>query len=1793
MRRIGKASLLFLVLSTAVIGSNFCLSNFHDESDFKTILASDNTKTNTSDKVYISVTNIMFQEDLRVKVKYTIQANSGVVVDENFINETMYGTEFVTMKKGASDIEGPDVIERIPFNPIELVPGGSDSSGTATSESIQLNNGLYDPESSYDGYIVWHEFNDDGSFNETIYQSNARTFTWPVSNFPTYSLKIEAEGAQQSLVSFEVNYDETLTPEIIGDNVTGYFFSTLRFTWENDVETVVFSADSYFNGTTNVYQNVWLDWDQDNHKFTYYILIDDLSNVEHDVVYQFIYNSDHFGSPQTIDNKDFPLKVHAGNKYINLPKIDFTYDTPEDPVNLSDYQKVDLNFVVRENEIWETKYNEVMSSLGYDTNYLELAPINSMSTITVENILSESGEHPDGVADSFNTEQITQYGQVTEPLEITGLDPATTYTADAILNLNSNIFNVDSVTLPIVFSTLDTVNPPQMTYIGDEDLDASDFTNWSRDVLKFNLAPGDWTFNNDLIMPGELFEMGELTFFIDGEEYETITLSRDLLSTLKEGENQINTINLGVDLIADTNYTFELNLEYTSKAKGLFNVGYHPTIAGSFSTRPQIIVPTLRFSGMDLVGDDKTSIDLNYQIIDDAKQLTGDNSDPLSLAQTFETLEIVDFREVTDDGLIEDENIDYTDKLDSSELLLSSEGDNTLRVSGLKGDTTYEFTTVLTFNETANSEKNTGWVPYDEDGQIAITKRVSTDTKFKSFDVEATEISTVKNDGEPTWTSLIEVRAPIGDESVSGIGTPNAGINVSYELQEIGGEGYQISDAISKDDLQTDTVTNEYYYQIEFGNLKPSTTYKFSTKTSYDSSVITTINDSSVIISTGKNDGYSNDMFTSEWGVRDMNVVEENNAYSDIYVSLSLKPEYANNQEFIEGYDSIQLIDPYGKVIYTNYEPLPNTLTPTLWLDGSFLPKSTLDGYSINIVNNENTNDSGESFLLPKLELEGLAEPYVDDNAVINAYPTSVDATLNFKNYNNILSASYAIKNIDSGELVWESNENSNLFNEKDSGDLEVEISTPEGLLEAETNYELSVNINFKDVVESDIGSSIKTFSFKTTPKNTITPEFSITPSYEAVKVNYSWEGNDADTYQLNEISANIYSSQDGYTTPIAEDKIIDVNSVSGNGDFEFLGLQSGLQYRVILEMSYDGLAEVVTQSINTTTLTKNKTFNSSFEMGKETENSIIVEYKYEGLTTKETTNNAAVKSIKFNLYEGETAIGEPLMGSEVNLDSLSYSGSKTFIINDPELIKPNNIYTLEEEVTYTSFSGWDSITNEPNYDVIKKSETTKIEYDKSIVSSTLEFIDDNKLNATITIDDMDEFKFTDTSIEVSLVSNGSPISFVLDGKSRVANQLKLDYLSLYPYASSESTDDKFVYEFELDGIYVPEGDSVELELYYNKQYSGSVAQQTNSPKVDPNSLKALSRYEYSNNYYVYELYVDSDESVDLNSDLSFTKKSSMELQSSEVATIDKTLLSGVGITYNEDNLYLKVDKSITRNDWRDLSFMKYRYMVVDNHSKSIVNFETQSAYYINGFDMIPLPKQPLTFGQVLLIIIFSILLFIFIWFVIYKILKYYDRNKWYDYAQKKAKAYYFMHSKNMTMYAWSHKFNEYESLSNMSVDQLKKYAKKINIPIPYKATKKELVNTLSLLTMTEIARIEEYTNYKIEISEKIREDLLNEFKNDKKESKWMKKRFEYTIDKIQRMQEEDYKKTSKDIFVSVYASFDKAFISFTDWVLNLINLKKKPKKNVEVKDHEWDTHEGESTEKEFNKKTKGGDLND
>lgn len=1820
MRKLSKISLLLIALGTTTASGQFYYSNLIDANDnHSNNSLVDNKATKKqggqvkvgSSKIYLNLTSIMFQENLNMTIKFTIQALDGSIVDQTFINNNLYGTELVIMEKGSTDFEGPGKIENISFDK-GVLDSSSSSLGNAEVSNISLNTGLYEKGKEYDAYIFWHEFE---SGSDVWYSSTPRTFTTPISNFPTVNMKREASGATQSLISFNVNYDDSLTS--IEQYDVDTFFKSLRLTWNTTTGEHYSDVMDDIIDDPYAYENIWLEWDSENTRFSYYVLVQDIDSNEYDAKYGFQYNPDNFGTGQLVTNYEDPLKVSAGNLYENAPVISYTFRNEDELNDLADYKRVYIDFDVNANSLWKSEYEWISTSLDPEqVKLFELNPTNSVEGIEIVDVKESDGTIVD-YASIGELPTINEYGEDLPEVEINGLKPGTDYTATAYLNLDNAIFAEERIELPLTFSTPRTVEQPTLTYNGDNDLDGSLMDDWKSDELNFTLTKASgWDFSDELVKAEDLFESGTLTYTDQEEVTTTIDIEKSELKKLHEGDNTFRITNLKSNML----YDFSLDLNYSGVAAGLFNVDKYPTIYGTFKTNERLNPPKLQFIGSDVVDGDNTKMNLRFSIIDEDGVFKDQEEfhSPLELDDTFESLSLRDINEV-EGGVLTPANYVVSETIQSNALSLyndSTKLENVIEISNLKPDTTYEFTAVLKMSDPAFA-LNDGWV-FDDSGvgEITLTTRVSANSKIDPFTIntEVDNESVLQTNGTSTWEADVSFTAPKGGGTETGINAENIDFNSTYTLIEKETGNIVKTDVLNTEDWYEVTIgeVESLKYDLHLSDLNPNTQYEIYTTTTFNDDVIVDIIDTNDIFDTGLNEGFDNEGLTATWGYTESELIETNNLYSDIYVNLSIDDTYLTEQN-VDGYKSVSLIDPYGRVVDTS-ESLPTT-TPNrmLNLSGDYTPGTTISNYKVKINNNDDYLDSGDELTLAPLTLGKLAPTSVTikENDVA---ATSADFDITFENFNNVSSAYIEFWKLEDGKEVSmdyrEMIDNSFFDANIDGPATYTDLNVTPGTLDDESDYRIKVAGYNLDIVDAEELYFEEYKDFRTLESHQAIfsriKNSDITSSVDSINVNYSWEDNDSDNDKLDHVEFKLYKTHNG--EQVGETVIKQINTVEGNWFVGFDKLESGIEYTFTYDVFYKDPKYNWSEEISIWTKDKTNNFDSNIELTKQSENGIHIKYGYNNLFYDENWDNelladrerASVTKIEVSIEDNN---------SDEVIDTIDLlplikdkqDGVIEYDYINEEYIQPEKSFTVKEVVTYSSYE-YDYTTSVKTYDTEIQAQEITIDYDASSFKTNLSFTNNgNGLKINLILNDPQDFVKNNKILRLSLKDNGSAMTFWFNDKINFAPSYELTYDDLEEYAIFKG-DNKYIFELELDGLYVPEGHIVELELFYGDERVETSVTQSTKPLVNPDSMKAIDRFELGS-YYVYELYIDANDSVDLQEDLSFTYKNSNDIDTT-LKVLDESTINAYDVIeeYDENHIYLRTTKN-SNEDFRDLSFLVGRYIVVDNSPvKSSISFESQNAYFINDFEMIPMPKEPLTLFQWILIILLTLLLILILWIIIYKLLKYFSKDRWYDYAIKESERYYDYHKQNMLMFGWTHKFNEYESLNDMSIPQLREYAKKMDIPIPYKLKKQEMVDILSLLNETELSRIKDFSEYEFIITDEIRDDLINKFQEDKNVPRWMKKRYKYYTDRQNRMLSDDYKRSFKDWMVDFYALFDKLFITGTEWVLLATGIKEKKVEKVNPEEYDWEKHsieeelvtEGAFVEVDnFDNESKGGDSND
>ncbi len=1799
MKKINKISSLILALMATTIGGNFFVSNINSVND-EVYLDGDNSRylpEVNSDLVYISINNVFFNDDLSIKMKYTVQSNTSEDISLDYLNDNLYGQKLVITN--SSD---DSVVEEIPFNWEDSTPEDITSGGVYTTGDINLNETLFTKGNAYDAYIHWHEWSSDDNF---WYKTGGRTFTYPVAEFPKKSLSKVHEGATQALVSFSIDYDDSLTG--IAEYDPSFFFKTLRFAWQTTEEDLsINNVLDVINETNHAYENIWLEWDSLNTSFDYYILLSDQDQYKKPISYTFQYNSDNFSTNELVTDE---IMVSGGNKYTKLPTI--TYDWYQSPTlqYYEDFTTVFFDFTINANDDWLMAYDWINSKMdpSYVDNF-ELNPDNAISGMEVESV-----KNSEGVEVNFEADDIIvsgkEYGEKLDTIAISGLKPGNQYNANVVLYLNEDIFSETQVNINIPFQTPDTIQVPYLNFVGYEIPTDNVEDSWTKAILEFDLqSPSGWDFSNDFIQPYDLYESGVITFTnVDDGSQISSDIEPTKLGGISEGQNFLDTSTLSSvqKLESGTNYKFDLELTFTERAHGLFGEDKTTqSIYGKeFSTRDREFMPTVNFVGYELFPTDKTQAFLNFEIINPNENPL-DVDSVLNINEFFTELdvtEIYEVDEVTGDRVV----ANYVTSEKVTTFVEGAGPNNQILLKGLKPEKEYEMSVHLSIDPKA-IDSDYGWLVNEEISWDNII--LNSSSKYDGFPIEITsgDVATKSSSGNGSWEYELNIKMPEGSDLDSGYLTPNADVRIYYSVIDKNNGEYYISDT-QIDSIILDGSGNAIG-KVLIEGLKPNNQYKIDVWAEWNDDILVNIVPDNKIINTGFNEGLSNTDISVDWVIDD-EMLETYNSYEGI--SLEASYNAAPSQEELDSYESLSILDPMGGTVGLTYEKIGDVGIPNIiyTFDESFMPGETLSGYKYKINNKNYSEDSGVEVLLPSIDL-GLLSPSTSEITSIGGtyvQATYINIAFDISNYNNINELKITI--LDSSENeVWTDSYSRSYFDVNDPNSKIFSFRTPKGLLLPETKYNVRLEASYIDGVDksslidsngnglyeyqlktfgddfvADTNGEV-TFTTKAQDKATIVKEQETQSTIHSISQGYSWDGNTQESMMIESVTANVYSPEN--PTLILDTQTKSVAGENGEDSIVFDGLNSSTTYRVEYIVDYSDGTQIIDSSSFISTKQKNNNFKSIYNLTQTSEESFEIRYKYENINTKPSYNNSAVTGIKYELYEGDAAIGsdkfliKELDSSELvdtTTDYISINVNNTDILGLPQ-ISVGEQYTIKETIIYDEYYiGWESDGSTPTekiYLTDESSETISLVFDDSQILPSIEFINDNKLEIEIRVDKPNQF-YDGNEISIALLTEGSFLNFIFNGEPTKAMGENYSSTDLEKYIVDELEGEYVVYKFIIEGVYVPKGNEVVLQVGYNNtDYIEKVTQEVDS-KINPNSMKTIHRYEYLSPYYLYEIDIEASEEIDLVNDIKFTKQGSTNLELTDIEVVGEEDATSLGVEYDSTHLYLKVWNNIIDsdiNDWRDLSFLVGRYIIVTDSAKALI--PNSSYYLIDDFDLI---KIPLTFKQkfirVILILLFIILLILIIWIIIYKIFMYHRKEKWYQYSLAKANGYYKMHRHNMEMYGWAHKYNEYESLRNMTIPQLREYAKKMHLPIPYRMNKRQMVDTLSLLTETEIARIHDFTEYEIEISNRVREELLDEFQSDKNEKKWMKRRFKYSIDRAKRMQEEDYSKTFTDKLVDLYGLLDKLFVGFTDTLLISLNIKKVHKANVKVEEHEWDDH--------------------
>ncbi len=1787
MKRTGKISLALFLMSSLSLGGHFYISNndylpginFHKE-ESRSIKES---RLNKSDIFTASIDSIMFQEDLTITIKYTVQTLNGLDLTQTLVNDNLRNLRLVITNKGEDPESNPK--ETISLDTSNLT-SNIDSQGKGTLTSVKLNNNIYNKHESYDAYFIWQE----DSSGSKVFGSSASTFTTPQSIFPVYSLTQDYVGSTQSVFSFNVDFDNSLSVTPYDAN---YFFDYVRLSYDVNGKVTNLNVTDLVNQTSHANKNVILDWDEVENKFSYHVLVSDMPDTNATAWYEFQYNRDNYSTNNYQTNKTNPLTLTSSKRKYTHPDVDFRFEVPSNPITLEDYEKVDLYFTIKPGSTWSNIWEGLINYLATDSSInsdlildqFELSPINSIGKLSINNIVDEEGNKPQVSTPSI---VIGKYNEESK-LTINGLTPGMNYTADLTLDLNTKIkevYQVDSYTKEIKFNTASTISEPTIKYNGSYFYTDNTADSWANKILSFNIdSPLDWGFNSSLIEPSELFS--NITFEIHdkthGSNWEYVINDT---SRIVEGKNTIDTKDISLDEVNGTrtksDYEFEVKFKYSEKAKGLFNKEYHNPISGTFSTKDYIKTPLLSYDGVFLDANDKKSATLNFKVNDSANELTGKPGEPLTASKTFDSLKLVNLQKDDGKGNWVDADGYKVNNINGSEIDVN--GDNKIKIEQLTPNTKYKFSVELRANPIAANEYH-GWVNHNDEVQV-VEGQFSTSEKLDSVKITSTEIETKQSDNSSNWESKVKFTAPKGDDtSIGGIETKDGQVVVSYKLTNLDNPS---STPFEGTISNWDKTSDPYTYEFSFVGLKSNTNYKLETLTSYNNDLINGVVEAQPLyITTGYNQGLAKDDLEVNWYVNDDNL-ETINKYDDIFVEYKAKSKDVKN----DAVDKVRIISPTGSVVgEQDIDTIPVNSSSTVKLDGEFMPGEILSGYSLEVINDEDTNDFGDPLVIGDLNLNKLST----SNILLSEWEVdknSLNAKVNIDNFNNISYAKVILED-SVGNIIDSELYSREFFNEENAGSKELEYSVIDKL-DAETDYTINLEVNYIDGVNDPELKDVFTKQFTTAEKDRAEYNINTSSSNNSIDFDFSWSDNYKDNITIDKVSAKILSPINDYgntSSPSfdSQEQNIEIKGNSGTEKIIFDDLVSSdkIQYQIKYNVTYSNGETSGWLTKNVSTINKNNTFTSELvvEQVEDKENSIKSTIYYSGLTFKETNQNYAVKDVSLKLYNGKYASGTAISSADNIISDgkgLPASGEVSNVFNDTDIVE-GNFYTVEQTTTYSKIESYHS-GNEVNF-TSKETKTIEMKYNPSELGVKLSFVNDNTLLANLTITKPEEIQHLKYFNVTLSKSDGNPLSVVFNKSPSKFSDRKVSYDQIQSYKIYDSQD-KETYEFRFDGVNISKGDYAKLEVDYNKKNISAKATQNKERILNPNSIKVNERKEVQSRYY-YDLNIDASSKVDLQKDIYFTNKGSINEDSSTIKVLDKY---DVDSNWNEffdfdsSHLYISVSKYYANsNDWKNLDFLKGRYIAVRNgKTKSMINFDTDSAYLIETYERTP---EPFTFWDFLWIIFWIILSITLVWIILIFITKYFKKEKWYDYALSRANGYYYSQRKYMLTYGWTHKYNEYESLSNLTLPKLREYAKKMNIPVPYGLKKQEMVDMLSLLTETELERVKDFHEYKLKIPNKVKQDLLKEFKEDKENSWWIRTRLEYITDRSKRMQEEDYERSYKDIFVDSYITFDHWFTWINDKILIILRIKKPEPKVVESQENEVENVDSTPTE--------GGDGND
>ncbi len=1813
-----KVSISALLMTALSVGGAFYYDNFYGDYTITQEAEKTNAPINgyalpyeTSNDFSAVIIDVSFNEDDSFNLKYTIKSINGKDPKSSINNFALS-----VYDSGSTSSDGR----------IQTFTSSNEDDltvGQHIINNISIEKDLFEAGKSYDAYISWNEKDQDAS---SLFSSNPFTFTAPTIEWPDYEMTAQT-GNSNAIVKFEIDFKNSEFEKWDIDQFFKYLHFNLYKKGESVSEKEIYIDSIFDSASTEEYQvsggNVWT-WDEENTTTTFYSLLDLDPSQEYQSTYSAIYNASNYSTSQVVTNDSIDELSGLSNrtnidtlgkKYSARPEIAWQARTEEEPVTQDDFERVYIDFSMVAPDAWKDLENKIDSTVGkgYES---ELYLPNAVESVTVDNFYCEGelDENIDPVTIS-STDFVNQlYGNsesVNGTLSIEGLKIDKNYKADLIVQYSDIFQGDDTKTTEISFSTISALPAPRIEYIGSEDPETfsdADEGEWTRNDLTFNLeAPAAYPNLPELIEANELYDSGIMTFTnLEGDDVIEADLSEAQVNNISYGENIIETDSiLPRELHSQDKYSFTLDLTYSEKAATYFGLdeGSVVTVSGeNVFTKNKVETPTLQIVKSDSVEGDRTKYQFDIAIVDSTGRYQEGLGSALTPSEIYEYLYLT----ITD----ESSNEVFHEEIPSSKLLLGTDGGNKFTISDLDLEATYNYEIGFEFNSDAIDD-DYGWISNYEDDVLSGT--FVTDDKFQPYSVIASIDEIAQNDLDERWHATYTFETLKGSETEEGFDNPLINQETNYSVVSADGN-YNNSGTINFDSADSIEVTDSdgtvwYRYEFTVNDLPSDTIFTLTTETTYDESIISKINDTSINFSTDKNSSLNENNILVSWNNSDVLNAEAKNYYEGLKAEIEIINIDENTAKELNGVESITLWEERSSTPIATLSDSDGNFSvsqpkATFELDDTFAPGDSIAEaqYYFTIQTYDDYYPIDAHFELPEYNFAYLSKSNMKQ-VVTKVEPTSAEFAINITNYNNIDSIDFLIFEEGGDEIYKETVDG--IFDEDDAGDTNFNVKLDPFTLNPNTTYHNEYTIHYKNVVEgAKTESGILGEVYKTPSKGqSFTSAYELTQeSTESLNIHYDYDGyinslNDEFNYKVETVELTLRDTSTDTQIMIFKDALSDFDLESGEGDYLIYNptfIKTRHTYQLFERVDYNLGGEIYTgtnRSVSNEILVTSKagSFTSEISYSQKNQNSISIRADYDNFVIDEfDPERAPVEYVTYEIYSGQSATGEPLgqlIFNKGNIVNGKESGTWIWEMDDkPEFIQPQMQYTISTKVKYLHDYNYDGI--DYSSDKIKDlgTDTITMGYDDSDIEIELNQTGENTATINLDIENPNGFAFDQDQLIVSFKNSNRetiPVLIKTEEDSNIKyfksnlDEKRIDIDDLEPYFDYyNESEDVNSYSINIYGIYLEYGDVATLQVEYNGNTFTDKYEQSDSPKLNPNSMIVQQRHEYESGEYLYEISIKHSSEVNLQEDVRVatynTTAGLTDSNKNMLVVGEDEVNSNTDIDFDSNYLYLLVDSGTAEDDWRDVDFLVGHYLIVSSSNSRTIDFENESIYGINDFDMLPLPREPLSFFEVVLIILLVIALLLIIWYVIYRVLKYNDVNKWFEYAKGRADQYYNYHRTIIETYGWTHRYNDWQALNNMTIPQLKEYSKKINIPLPYKINKAEMVDILSLLNEAELVRVKDFTEHIIEIPQKVRDELLSEFRNSTKvKPKPPRRKFNYILDKAERMEEQgdEFKKEFKDYLVDFYIVFDKYFIEWTDFILTKIGLMEPKLEEVENDD--------------------------